>query len=172
MLVHINKRNGPTYFCQPRQINQRQVKHIWAVYTQRNRQLANPLVLSCYTKGLLLNFFTNLGEVGKLFVDVQELAPLPVRTIGRLRSVYELQNERSTCNNSLTARKEVATDNPAKKLVPPRCGYWLLLTFLGHLTFPTTGCPPFPSFRVMIKEFALISTYHDELGHIQLSALT
>lgn len=66
------------HLCQTRQINQRQVKHIRAVYPEVNGQLADTLVLPSDSERLLLDLFPYLVELRKAFVNVQELAPFGV----------------------------------------------------------------------------------------------
>lgn len=66
------------HLCQTRQINQRQVQHIRAVYPEMNRQLADTLVLTSDSERLLLDLFPYLVELREAFVNVQELAPFGV----------------------------------------------------------------------------------------------
>ena len=101
-----------THLCQTRQVHQRQVKHVRAVYAEMDEELADALVLARDAECLLLDLAANLVEVGVALVYVEELAPFGVVgwRVGD-GGVDELEDERSSGDDALATGEEIASNN-------------------------------------------------------------
>jgi hypothetical protein len=102
-----------THLCQTRQIDQRQIQHVRTVYPKRYRQLADTLVLTSDSEGLLLDLLSDFFEISEAVVNVEELSPFCGTRGGWVRDgcVHELEDERSSGDDALTAGKKVSTDD-------------------------------------------------------------
>lgn len=107
-----NQRNGReprTHLREAREVDEREVQHIRAVYAQVYRQFRHALVLPGYAERLLLDLPPDLAEIHEPLVDVQELAPLVAA-----RCVDQLEHQRPTRHDALSAREKVSPDNAGK----------------------------------------------------------
>ena len=101
-----------THLCQPREIDEGKVEHVGAVYAEVDGELADALVLARDAERLLLDLAANLVEVGVALVYVKELAPFGVVgwRVGD-GGVDELEDERSSGDDALATREEIASDD-------------------------------------------------------------
>ncbi len=68
--IALRLRDIATHLRQTRQVHQRQVQHVRAVYAEMDGEFADALVLPSDPERLLLDFAPYLAEVGETFVDV------------------------------------------------------------------------------------------------------
>jgi hypothetical protein len=80
------------------------------MYTQVYRQLRHALILARDAERLLLDLLSDLAEIFEPFVEVQELAPLVAA-----RCVNQLEHQRPTRHDALSAREKVAPDDAGEK---------------------------------------------------------
>ena len=99
-----------THLGEAREVNERKVEHIRAVYAEVDGQLRHALVLARYAERLLLDFAPDLAKVDEALVEVQELAPLVATGC-----VDQLEHERPTRHDTLPARKKVAPDDTGQE---------------------------------------------------------
>jgi len=120
------------YLGQTRQINQRQTQDMWRVYLEIDGLTVDPLVGSCYSRRLILDFPLDILEVCELAPrDMMELCPFSlrcrhaswcVRDVDFVvhRSIFfagyvdKLQDEGSSSDYAAAARKKVPPNDVLK----------------------------------------------------------
>jgi hypothetical protein len=122
------KKVAVTNLCQAGQVNERQAEDVRGVDLQVDGLPVDALVVSCYSRRLVLDLALDVGEVVEpLAGDVEELAPfllagytgwcvghvdlVVVVFVAFAREVDELEDERPAGDDAAATGKEVLADN-------------------------------------------------------------
>ena len=95
-----------THLCEAWEVDEREVKHVRAVYAQVYRQLRHAFILPCDAERLLLDLPPDLAEIFEPLVEVQELAPLVTAWC-----VDQLEHQWPTRHDALSAWEKVAAND-------------------------------------------------------------